>query len=242
MTPAPPTPESAYRGLRARSVAQEQKLDRLGLVLANLRLALFLGALAVAGLSFWGKLPGWTKGLAAGLASGFVAAAVAHDRVLARQARAKERILVNERGLARIEGRFSELPERGDAHLEPEHPYARDLDVFGPASLFQLLDATGTRFSIGPRARGPRDPCSSVWRRWRCRRSRWRSISWAASRSSQRRPGSPGSWRSSRSSRSPRAPARRSSRASVARVSGCSTGERGSLRWSTSASRQGALG
>lgn len=146
MTPAPPTPESAYRGLRARSVAQEQKLDRLGLVLANLRLALFLGALAVAGLSFWGKLPGWTKGLAAGLALGFVAAAVAHDRVLARQARAKERILVNERGLARIEGRFSELPERGDSHLEPEHPYARDLDVFGPASLFQLLDATGTRF------------------------------------------------------------------------------------------------
>lgn len=141
-----PSPEGTYQRLRERALAEERRLDRIGLALANLRLALFLGALAVAGLSAWGKLPRKALWAAGALFAGFAAAAVAHDRALARQARERERAAVNERGLARLAGRSAEFPERGDAHLSPDHPYARDLDLFGPASLFQHLDATGTHF------------------------------------------------------------------------------------------------
>lgn len=146
MDSTPLSPESTYQQLRERALAEEHRLDRRGLALANLRLVLFLGTLAVGGLSAWGRLPRKALGAAGALAAGFVAAAVAHDRALARQARERERAAVNARGIARLAGRSAEFSERGDAHLSPDHPYARDLDLFGPASLFQHLDATGTHF------------------------------------------------------------------------------------------------
>ncbi len=146
MASTSPSPEGTYQRLRERALAEEHRLDRRGLLLANLRLALFAGAVVVAGLCAWGTLSRRALWLAGGLLAGFVAAAVAHDRALARQARERERAAINARGLLRLEGRSAELPERGAAHLSPDHPYARDLDLFGPASLFQHLDATGTHF------------------------------------------------------------------------------------------------
>ncbi len=44
-----------------------------------------------------------------------------------------------ERGVARIEDRWSGGGEPGLRFLNPEHPYAADLDLFGPGSLFELL-------------------------------------------------------------------------------------------------------
>jgi hypothetical protein len=49
------------------------------------------------------------------------------------------------RGLARIEDRWAGTGESGERFLDPLHPYARDLDVFGPASLFELLCTARTR-------------------------------------------------------------------------------------------------
>ena len=50
-----------------------------------------------------------------------------------------------ERGLARMEGRWQGSGETGERLLDPLHPYARDLDLFGAASLFQLLSSARTR-------------------------------------------------------------------------------------------------
>jgi len=50
-----------------------------------------------------------------------------------------------ERGLARIEGRWAGSGETGERFLNPSHPYARDLDLFGTASLFELLCTARTR-------------------------------------------------------------------------------------------------
>ena len=50
-----------------------------------------------------------------------------------------------ERGIARIEDRWRGTGESGDRFLDPAHPYARDLDLFGKASLFELLCTARTR-------------------------------------------------------------------------------------------------
>ena len=50
-----------------------------------------------------------------------------------------------ERGLARIEDRWSGSGETGERFVDPHHVYASDLDLFGEGSLFQLLSAARTR-------------------------------------------------------------------------------------------------
>jgi hypothetical protein len=50
-----------------------------------------------------------------------------------------------ERGLARIEDRWAGTGESGERFLDPLHPYARDLDIFGAGSLFELLCTARTR-------------------------------------------------------------------------------------------------
>ena len=49
------------------------------------------------------------------------------------------------RGIARIEDRWRGTGETGDRFLDPAHPYARDLDLFGTGSLFELLCTARTR-------------------------------------------------------------------------------------------------
>ncbi|HYS24667.1 MAG TPA: hypothetical protein VEP46_03665, partial [Vicinamibacterales bacterium] len=48
-------------------------------------------------------------------------------------------------GLARIEDRWAGGGEPGERFRNPEHLYANDLDLFGPASLFELLSIARTR-------------------------------------------------------------------------------------------------
>jgi hypothetical protein len=64
-------------------------------------------------------------------------------------ARARERadalVRMNEEALQRIARDWERLPLRHRRRAEPDHPYAADLDLFGRASLFHLLDTTSTR-------------------------------------------------------------------------------------------------
>jgi hypothetical protein len=56
-----------------------------------------------------------------------------------------------ERGVARLEDRWfnaeakTNAEETGERFLDPRHPYARDLDLFGPGSLYHLLCTAQTR-------------------------------------------------------------------------------------------------
>ena len=69
----------------------------------------------------------------------FVILAVVHEKVL-RWLRERRRVSqFYERGLARLEDRWMGTGEPGDRFLDPAHPYARDLDLFGEGSLFELL-------------------------------------------------------------------------------------------------------
>jgi hypothetical protein len=75
----------------------------------------------------------------------FVYLAVLHEnRLHAIRGRSRS-IQFFERGLARIHDQWAGKGETGDRFLDPAHPYARDLDLFGPASLFELLCTARTR-------------------------------------------------------------------------------------------------
>jgi hypothetical protein len=75
----------------------------------------------------------------------FVLLAVLQEKLI-RALRLRARaIQFYERGLARLNDRWSGTGETGERFLDPSHAYARDLDLFGKASLFELLCTARTR-------------------------------------------------------------------------------------------------
>src|SRR5450759_1281589 len=66
-----------------------------------------------------------------------------HARVLNHLERARRTRSLYECGANRLDGRWAGKGCDGERFLE-DHPYARDLDLFGRASLFELLDTART--------------------------------------------------------------------------------------------------
>jgi hypothetical protein len=75
----------------------------------------------------------------------FVVLVVVHDRVLRRLGHYERVAEFYARGLARIEDQWAGTGETGDRFFDAAHPYARDLDLFGKGSLFELLCTARTR-------------------------------------------------------------------------------------------------
>jgi hypothetical protein len=133
----------AGRDARARDVARE---EARATAVGTARLVV---AVAIVGLLIgmvWWHLPsaGWLGVIA--LAGGFIGLVMVHAAIHARKDRAGAALRFHERGLARLDDRWGDFPSTGARFLADDHPYAEDLDVFGRASLFQLLDVTETRF------------------------------------------------------------------------------------------------
>lgn len=72
-----------------------------------------------------------------------------HVRLYDALRRIERAELFYRRGIERLEGSWQGKGRSGDVFLDRDHPYARDLDVFGKGSLFELLATTvspwGTR-------------------------------------------------------------------------------------------------
>ena len=117
------------------------ELDRTHLFMSNGRLLLAgIGAVLLWMAFVRASISGWLP-LAAWLAFG--ALAVAHARLLNRADRARRAETVYVRGLDRLSGCWPGTGRDG-AHFIDGHPYARDLDLFGRASLFELLNTART--------------------------------------------------------------------------------------------------
>ena len=71
--------------------------------------------------------------------------AITHERVIRTIRASSRRIVFYERCLARIGDKWMGTGETGDRFSDPSHPYARDLDIFGVGSLFELLCTARTR-------------------------------------------------------------------------------------------------
>jgi len=139
--PAEP-PHAAYARLQEQartSLARLRQWDRR-LGYAKIAVAL-LGVVLL--IRFLHLLHGlWPLAAAA---AGFAALAVVHERVLDSIRTLTHIVAFYRRGLARIEGAWPGTGETGERFLDPAHPYARDLDIFGKGSLFELLSTVRTR-------------------------------------------------------------------------------------------------
>ena len=116
-------------------------LDRINFIISNIRLAIAAAGAVLLWMAFVRASisPAWP--LAAWLAFGVLA--VIHTRRLQLFERAGSAERVYLRGLDRVNGRWAGAGRGGAPFLET-HPYARDLDLFGPASLFELLNTART--------------------------------------------------------------------------------------------------
>jgi MutS domain V len=75
----------------------------------------------------------------------FIVLAVMQEKlILSLRLRARS-ITFYERGLARLNDQWAGTGDTGEQFLDPLHPYARDLDLFGRSSLFELLCIARTR-------------------------------------------------------------------------------------------------
>lgn len=129
-------PRAEYALRKDAHRAAQAALERRESLVANLRLAVFLGAAAIGAAAIWGGLrPTWLA-VPGGL---FAVLVVVHARIRGRLAEARRAAAHYERGLARVEERWAGTGTDGGRFADPEHPYALDLDLFGEGSLFERL-------------------------------------------------------------------------------------------------------
>jgi hypothetical protein len=134
-------PRAEYERRIARWSEAVQAGQRRHLLVSNLRLVVFAAAAAIAWLAFvrnavpapWALAP----------VAAFVALAAIHARILHATERAERARDLYRRGQERLDGRWSNRGADGARFVESVS-YARDLDLFGPASLFQYLNAART--------------------------------------------------------------------------------------------------
>jgi hypothetical protein len=136
-------PHDEYtRRLRERQ-AEHAACDQRRFVVGMVRFAVFLGGFLVAyGAFARGWFSGWWLLVPV---AGFVALGArltALERDSARLGRAE---VFYEHGLLRLAGEWQGRGESGARFLEERHRYARDLDLFGDGSLFELLCRARTR-------------------------------------------------------------------------------------------------
>jgi hypothetical protein len=138
---ASPRDEYARRLRRYETEAAETaRRDR---TVANLRLAAVGAGVLVAWLALGARLlPPWWILLPA---AAFLALAIHHDRILRRQQRTRRAAQFYRAGMDRLDDCWAGRGQAGDRFLDPAHPYAADLDLFGPGSLFELLCTARTR-------------------------------------------------------------------------------------------------
>jgi len=137
-------PATAYAH-RSKSFARIQaKRARLAERLGNARLSVFtLGLLASFSLyRFATPLVGLATGLLTLLIFGSLV--LRHRRLLQHLRYLETLRSINERGAARVGGRWTEFADSGSDFRDDDHPYASDLDLFGTGSLFQWINSTTT--------------------------------------------------------------------------------------------------
>ena len=115
--------------------------ERAHVLVSSSRLALAVAVAVLAWQAFvshrlsavWAVVP----------AAAFLGLVVVHAGVLRRIERARRARQLYERGMSRLDSTWSGGGPDGARFLDG-HPFAHDLDLFGPGSLFQLLDTART--------------------------------------------------------------------------------------------------
>ena len=118
-----------------------QARERVHVRLGNAKVAIFVGILIYWAWTLGGGAESWVYIVAV---TAFVALSIWHEVVMRAMARANAAVAFYRDGAARIADRWMRDEPSGAHFRDPDHPYADDLDVFGPRSLFQLLSLCRT--------------------------------------------------------------------------------------------------
>ncbi len=151
----------AYReGLSAaRAVfdAESVRFGRLGVA----RLIVFLAGVAAAIVTVLSpnRSAGWAVVIAAVV---FLGLMVWHEVVARRRDRASRSMAYYDRGLARLEHRWTEGGDPGDRFRDEDHLYAADLELFGPGSLFHFISTARTETGAATLAGWLREPADQA--------------------------------------------------------------------------------
>jgi len=143
MNPTSLSPELEYSKRLSERESAVKSLQQKHIWLGNVRIVLFI-AIAI----LWWKAG--TKGspyfywLAAAILV-FIVLIFIHRRVVRTMQTAKRAAALYQRGLARIDDRWSGNGDTGEKFRVPGHVYAEDLDILGQESLFQLLCSARTQ-------------------------------------------------------------------------------------------------
>src|SRR5262245_16716142 len=135
-------PRSEYLRRLERWSAELSRVDRLHARIAGARLAVAGLAAVLAWLAFISQRisPVWPVVAAVS----FAAIVVAHARVIPLIARTRRACEVYRRGLSRLDATWAGTGPDGARFLDAATS-GHDLDLFGPGSLFQLIDTARTQ-------------------------------------------------------------------------------------------------
>jgi hypothetical protein len=136
-------PTAEYRKRLAERLAVRDGCWSQMKTIGFVRLAMALSFLGMLWLAFAVRaFSGWLAVIPAAL---FIGLALYHDRLRRAYDRANRAAKFYERGLDRLENRWQGKGNPGSEYLKEGHLYAVDLDILGPASLFELLCTAKTR-------------------------------------------------------------------------------------------------
>ncbi len=145
-------PDPDASGLEPHSVYEDRWRTRRGLALllaarerrlSNARLVVFVMTIGFAVAAWVSQVlsPIWTLVPAAG----FIGLIIASDAAKRRRADVDLRAAFYAAGLDRLRGAWMGKGDGGDRYLRDDHPYARDLDLFGAGGLFERIGIARTR-------------------------------------------------------------------------------------------------
>jgi hypothetical protein len=147
--------EGGGQSLRAAAIAEHEarratlQAEAKGLAdrsdaISTWRGITFLIAAVAAGIVYFARIhPLAWIGVALAF-GGFFTLVIRHAMLVTRADDVALRIRLVDAALARIAHTWDTLGDGGARFAKPEHPYAGDLDVFGPGSLFQLVSTAHT--------------------------------------------------------------------------------------------------
>jgi hypothetical protein len=136
-------PRSEYKCRLARRCAEADRREVRHHRIGKARLTVFITAAVMAWFSM--HLHAFSSWWLLVPIVVFLALMVWHGDVLRKLQRFRRSIEFYEQGIARLDEQWEGTGEQGDRFMDPSHPYARDLDLFGKSSLFQLLCRARTR-------------------------------------------------------------------------------------------------
>jgi hypothetical protein len=143
-------PHAIYSKLLAERQAEIAAREHRHRGFGYYRLAVAVTAVAVVWLALAGNFSILWVLLPAAV---FAALAVIHNRLLGLLERRRRAARYFEKGLARLAGAWAGTGETGERYLDPSHPYAQDLDLFGKGSVFELLCTARTHVGEATLAR-----------------------------------------------------------------------------------------